>query len=100
GESMSAQALLDKLQAKGIDLRVAGDILRVRPAGVLTDEERAEIVAHRRDLMSLLVKARLFDGPPKEQPRAPLFRPLKGSEMAQSHTTPDTSGEVPSRPRQ
>lgn len=53
-QAISAQAILDKLATRGVKIHVVGAGLRVRPAGVLTDEERAEIRAHKLDLIALL----------------------------------------------
>jgi hypothetical protein len=52
---MRATLLLQALQQRGIELHPEGDTLRYRaPVGALTDELRAQIQAHKAELLGLL----------------------------------------------
>jgi hypothetical protein len=55
---MTATALLTKLRAAGLRVAVDGDALTVRPRELLTDELRAAIRAHKRDLLAELPRYR------------------------------------------
>jgi TubC N-terminal docking domain len=54
GGDVSPEALLEKLQAQGVELRTDGERIGVRPASVLTDEDRAAILHHKPRLIVLL----------------------------------------------
>jgi hypothetical protein len=51
-----AEALVAALQGKGLSLEVVGDQLHVRPAGRLTEEERALVRRLKRDIVSTLLQ--------------------------------------------
>lgn len=52
---MSVTGLLDRLQCKGVTLWRVGEKIRFRAlSGVLTDADRAEISAHRQQLLQIL----------------------------------------------
>jgi hypothetical protein len=48
---MDAQALLAELEARGIELRSAGDDLEVRPAAAVPPELLAELRAHKPEVL-------------------------------------------------
>lgn len=49
----SLDAILDSFEARGISLRAEGDRLRVAPARILTDADRATIAAHKPRLLDV-----------------------------------------------
>ena len=51
---MTAPALISTLRERGATLRAEGDRLRVTPATVLTDCDRAEIRAHKAEILRAL----------------------------------------------
>lgn len=52
---MSVQALLSDLSAAGVRLYLEGDRLKFRaPVGVMTEDRRAKVRAHRNELIALL----------------------------------------------
>lgn len=53
----SAAALLDRLDAAGLTVRVVGGTLRVGPPDCLTNELRTAIAAHREIIVSLIATA-------------------------------------------
>jgi tubulysin polyketide synthase-like protein len=55
---MSGADLLMRLRATGLTVAVDGDALTVRPRQLLTDELRAAIRAHKRDLLAELPRYR------------------------------------------
>jgi hypothetical protein len=54
---MTASALVDKLRARGVELITDGSRLGVRPAGALTEEERAALRQHKAEVLALLGRA-------------------------------------------
>jgi tubulysin polyketide synthase-like protein len=54
---VTAQALLDHLRAKGVAVAVKGDMLSLKPASVLSREDREQARALKPDLMRLLAPA-------------------------------------------
>lgn len=63
-----AHKLLEALRDRGIDLATDGGELRVRPVHAVTPEIRAQLVAHKAELIELLAHdvvaavVRVFDG--------------------------------------
>src|SRR5215470_12904392 len=55
---MTAADLLTSLRGRGLTLTADGDALVVRPRDLLTDELRAAIRAHKRDLLAELPRYR------------------------------------------
>jgi hypothetical protein len=54
----AATDLLTKLRYRGLTIEADGDALTVQPRDLLTDELRAEIRAHKRDLLAELPRYR------------------------------------------
>ena len=60
---MNATAI-QRIQAAGYRLRLAGDALQVSPADRLTDEQRAFIASHKAELIAALVARVTTEGEP------------------------------------
>ena len=54
---MTAQELLSDVRALGVEIRVDGNYLRLRPKRVLTPELQLELREHKRELLVLLSPA-------------------------------------------
>jgi hypothetical protein len=51
---VTAAALVERLQARGVELRVDGDRLRLRPAGAISADEVEAIKRHKPAILRLL----------------------------------------------
>ncbi len=63
---MSAQTVLDRFRSEGIEVRLDGDGLLLKPASRLNDELRVEVRRHKAEILTLLATTatswRLADG--------------------------------------
>jgi hypothetical protein len=60
---MSASTLLETLQTRGVTLRAAGDVIKYKPPGLVSEAERAEIIAQKTELLRLLSLGRNNQSP-------------------------------------
>ncbi len=54
---MTAAQVLEALRARGVEVVAAGDRVRYRPPGAIPPELRAELVAHKAEVLRLLASA-------------------------------------------
>src|SRR5215471_17987673 len=83
---MTAADLLTSLRGRGLTLTAHGDALAVRPRALLTDELRAAIRAHKRDLLTELPRYRWLVIEPNERAREVCCLPeMDATELAQCY---------------
>ena len=90
---MSAAAILTALAEHGVTLAIEGERLTASPARSLTDAMRAEIRAHKPELIACLTQAAnaTEDATPH---RLWLISPPDGKRYSASFTPPKTRAEV------